>query len=91
MSGDIGIRPRNADWPDNETEVIYPDVNPRAEKPCNNDGKSSTHEIIATPPAVINPDKNAAPSGPSSAPPEPPPVPQPDSGAMAPAAAFHAR
>ncbi len=88
MSGDIGIRPRNSDWPDNETEVIYPDVNPRAEKPCNNDGKSPANETIATPPAVINPDKTPATSGPSAAPPEPPRAPQPDSGAMAPQQRF---
>ncbi|MGA2796132.1 MAG: secretin N-terminal domain-containing protein [Thermoguttaceae bacterium] len=84
MTGDIGLRPRNGDWPDSDTEVIYPDVNPRAEKPCVSDGKSSTNELIPTPPAVINPDKNAAPSGPSNVPPEAPRAPQPDSGAMAP-------
>jgi type II secretion system protein D len=84
MTGDIGLRPRNGDWPDSDTEVIYPDVNPRAEKPGLNDGKSSTNEIIPTPPAVINPNNNAAPSGPSNV----PPVPQPDAGAMAPQQRF---
>jgi hypothetical protein len=88
MTGDIGLRPRNGDWPDSDTEVIYPDVNPRAEKPCVTDGKSPANEIIPTPPAVINPDNNAAPSGPSNVPPEPPRIPQPDTGAMAPQQRF---
>jgi hypothetical protein len=88
MTGDIGLRPRNGDWPDSDTEVIYPDVNPRAEKPSAADGKPPANEIMPTPPGVINPDKNAAPSVPPPPLPEPPLVPQPDSGAMAPQARF---
>ncbi len=83
LTGDIGLRPRNGDWPDSETEVIYPDVNPRAEKPSASEGKTPG-ETIPTPPPAANPDKNASPSAAPGVPPEPPRIPQPDAGAMAP-------
>jgi len=84
LTGEVGLRPRNGDWSDKETEVIYPDLNPRAEKPSTIEEKSSAAESIPTPPAEVNPDKNAAPSGAAGTPPEPPRIPQPDTGAMVP-------
>ncbi len=88
LTGDIGLRPRNGDWPDSDTEVIYPDVNPRAEKPSASEGKSPAGETIPAPPAVGNPDKNSPPLGTPSVPPEPSRIPQPDAGAMAPQQRF---
>ncbi len=61
LSGDQSLRPRNGDWPDQETEVIYPDLDPRASKPLLLDGKSSPLEGIPTPSGQPIQDPNAAP------------------------------
>ena len=87
MTGDISLRPRSGDWSDKDTDVIYPDVNPRAEKISPTDEKPFT-ESIPTPAADVNPNKNAAPTGTMGTPPEPPHIPQPGTGAMTPQQRF---
>jgi hypothetical protein len=84
LSGNTELRPRSGDWSDKETEVIYPDVNPRAEKLSPADAKPSAPEPIPTPPADVKQDKNAAPGKTNAMPQEPPRIPQPDTGVMLP-------
>jgi hypothetical protein len=88
ITGDISLRPRSGDWSDKDTEVIYPDLNPRAEKLSPTDDKPFIKEAIPAPPAEANPNKNAAPTGATGVPPEPPRIPQPDTGAATPQRRF---
>jgi general secretion pathway protein D len=76
LTDDYSLRPRSGDWPDKEMEVIYPDLNPRAEKPV-------PGEAIPVPPAELKSDRKAAPNA-TGAPPEPPRIPEPDAGVMLP-------
>ncbi|MGD0515923.1 MAG: secretin N-terminal domain-containing protein [Thermoguttaceae bacterium] len=84
ITGISSLRPRGGDWSDKDTDVIYPDVNPRGEKPSAVEEKPSSMEAIPTPSPMNGQDNNAAPSGSSGAPSEPPRIPQPDTGAMTP-------
>ena len=79
LCDDQSLRARCGDWSDKETDVIYPDSNPRAEKP-------STMEPMPAPLDQTNPNKNKNPS--LGFPPEPAKIPEPDSGAMAPRQQF---
>jgi general secretion pathway protein D len=78
------LRPRSGDWSNAETEVIYPDLNPRAEKPTVDENKLPNGEIIPTPMMDIPPDPSVSPNGKIPAPSESPRIPNPDSGATAP-------
>ncbi|MGD0653185.1 MAG: secretin N-terminal domain-containing protein [Thermoguttaceae bacterium] len=88
ITGISSLCPRDGDWSVKDTEVIYPDLNPRGEKPSAVEEKPSAIEAIPTPSPVNGQDNNAAPSGSSGAPSEPPRIPQPDTGAMTPKKSF---
>jgi type II secretion system protein D len=88
ITGISDLRPRDGDWSAKDTEVIYPDLNPRGEYPSVTEEKPSATEVIPTPAPVNSPDNNATPSGSSGAPSEPPRIPQPDTGAMTPKKSF---
>ncbi len=64
--------------------MIYPDLNPRAEKPSAKDEKPSPGEMLPAPPAELKSDKKQAPPDATAVPPEPPRIPQPDTGVMLP-------
>jgi type II secretion system protein D len=88
ITGVSDLRPRDGDWSAKDTEVIYPDLNPRGEYPSVTEEKPSSPEPVPTPPPVNSPDNNAAPSGSSGAPSELPRIPQPDNGAATPKKSF---
>ncbi|HEY4760806.1 MAG TPA: hypothetical protein VIH42_09525, partial [Thermoguttaceae bacterium] len=48
--GDLGLKKRNSEWSDQETNVIYPDLDPRATKQSEKEGKMPTPEKIPLPP-----------------------------------------
>jgi general secretion pathway protein D len=84
LTGETNLRPRDGDWSAKDTEVIYPDLNPRGEKPSPAEEKPSDMEIVPPPLPASGTNNNAAGPGSSSVPSEPLRVPQSDSGAMAP-------
>jgi general secretion pathway protein D len=61
MTGDDSLRRRCGEWSDNETQVIYPDLDPRALKPYPSDGKPFGVETVPTPPPLPDSGMNTAP------------------------------
>ena len=84
LCDDKSLRRRSDDWSNQDTEVIYPDSNPRAEKPSAIEDQPSSMEPILAPPGDANPNKKPG----LPIPPEPSKMPDPDSGAMAPRQRF---
>ena len=62
MTGDNSLRPRGSEWSDKETDVIYPDLNPRGEKPSPVDGKIPGPEIVPAPSAQPDSGSNKGPT-----------------------------
>ncbi|MGW8257255.1 MAG: secretin N-terminal domain-containing protein [Thermoguttaceae bacterium] len=62
LCDDKALRPRSGNWSDNDTETIYPDVNPRAIKTFTPDGKPLPAEDIPAPPPLLDSESNPTPS-----------------------------